>query len=329
MDGYYITYWANIDPTWEYKTRTLYYELVNRANAAGDRVVFGRQLNRGQLVVSLRELERETGIQKDTVKRIISKIETFGSLKVELIKTNKKGAPKLQLLTLLKSDKIRDNINDKICDNINEPQNIDNTEVNPLSSISSKTRDATTNETEYATYTLINNTNNICCGGVTRAREDERQGDESEQRQIADELIHVLETDSQSAYQVGRRNCTMETARALAMAFASQCLMNNDPREHGRRLVLHFCYWYDKRKQQEQRKQAYDKRAQDNREATAENVRRTTIVSNAIINGQLTLEQAFAIADAQCSLSSPPQSIPIDEGLRSTLHPPKLPEMGS
>ena len=329
MAGFYVTYWANIDPTWDYKTRTLYYELVNRANAMGDRVMFGRQLKRGQLVVSLRELERETGIQKDTVKRIISKIETFGSLKVELIKTNIKGAPKLQLLTLLKCDKIRDNINDKICDNINEPQNIDNTEVNPLFSISSKTRDATTNETRCATHTLINNTNNNDDGGVTRAREDERQGDESEQRQIADELIHVLETDSQSAYQVGKREISIETARALAMDFASQCLMNNRPREHGRKLVLHFCYWYDKRKQQEQRKQAYDKRAQDNRAATAENVRRTTIVSNAIINGQLTLEQAFAIADAQCSLSSPPQSIPIDEGLRSTLHPPKLPEMGS
>ena len=62
MDGFYVTYWANIDPTWDYKTRTLYYELVNRANAMGDRVMFGRQLKRGQLVVSLRELERETGI---------------------------------------------------------------------------------------------------------------------------------------------------------------------------------------------------------------------------------------------------------------------------
>lgn len=56
MDGFYVTYWANIDPTWDYKTRTLYYELVNRANAMGDRVMFGRQLKRGQLVISLREL---------------------------------------------------------------------------------------------------------------------------------------------------------------------------------------------------------------------------------------------------------------------------------
>ena len=248
----------------------------------------------------------------------------FGSLKVELIKTNIKGAPKVQLLTLLK----RNNITDNITDNINKPQSIDNTNINPTPNEPIRTTYRTTYETTYRTYTLINNTNNIG-GGVTRAREDERQGDESEQRQIADELIHVLETDSQSAYQIGKREISIETARALAMDFASQCLMNNDPREHGRRLVQHFCYWYDKRKQQEQRKQAYDKRAQDIRAATAENVRRTTIVSNAIIDGQLTLEQAFAIADAQCSLSSPPQSIPIDEGLRSTLHPPKLPEMGN
>ena len=162
-----------------------------------------------------------------------------------------------------------------------------------------------------------------------RARESEQQLYESEQKQIADELMHVLETDSQSSYQIGRRNCTIETARALSMDFASQCLMNNDTMEHGRRLVQHFCYWFDKRTERELKQQANAKRIQDNRAATAENVRRTTIVSNAIINGQLTLEQAFAIADAQCSLSSPPQSIPIDEGLRSTLHPPKLSEMGN
>ena len=112
MDGFYVTYWANIDPTWDYKTRTLYYELVNRANAMGDRVMFGRQLKRGQLVISLRELERETGIPKTTIGKIVSKFETFGSLKVELIKTSIKGAPKLQLLTLLKRDNIRDNIRD-------------------------------------------------------------------------------------------------------------------------------------------------------------------------------------------------------------------------
>ena len=325
MDGFYVTYWANIDPTWDYKTRTLYYELVNRANAMGDRVMFGRQLKRGQLVVSLRELERETGISYPVLYRIISKLQDFGSLKVEQIKTHQKPTTRVNLITICSRNTER---NTEI-----EPQSIDNTKVNPISIKPTETRYETPKktkaETPNETYTLINNTNNNDDGGVTRAREDERQGDESEQRQIADELIHVLETDSQSAYQVGKREISIETARALAMDFASQCLMNNRPREHGRKLVLHFCYWYDKRKQQEQRKQAYDKRAQDNRAATAENVRRTTIVSNAIINGQLTLEQAFAIADAQCSLSSPPQSIPIDEGLRSTLHPQKLPEMGS
>ena len=324
MDGFYVTYWANIDPTWDYKTRTLYYELVNRANAMGDRVMFGRQLKRGQLVVSLRELEKLTGLSKSAIQRIISNMQNFGSLKVEQIRTSEKGAPKVNLITLRKWDNIRDNIRD----NINPPQEIDNLALSTVSYISSGTRCEPKVGTRYGTDTVIIDNNNDD-GGVTRAREDERQGDESEQRQIADELIHVLETDSQSAYQVGKREISIETARALAMDFASQCLMNNDPREHGRRLVMHFCYWYDKRKQQEQRKQAYDKRAQDNRAATAENVRRTTIVSNAIINGQLTLEQAFAIADAQCSLSSPPQSIPIGEGLRSTLHPPKLPEMGS
>lgn len=162
-----------------------------------------------------------------------------------------------------------------------------------------------------------------------RARENEQQGYESEQRQIADELIHVLETDSQSAYQILRRKCTMETARALSMDFASQCLMNNDTTEHGRRLVQHFCYWFDKRTEREQKQQANAKRIQDNRASTAENIRRTTNVCNAIINGQLTLEQAFAIADAQCSLSSSPQSIPNDEGICSTLYSPQLPEMGS
>lgn len=328
MDGFYVTYWANIDPTWDYKTRTLYYELVNRANAMGDRVMFGRQLTRGQLVVSLRELERETGISYSVLYRIISKLQDFGSLKVEQIKTHQKHIPKVNLITICNRNNIRNNIRDNNRNNIRELQSIDNTKVNPILIKPTETTYETTYETTNETHTLINNTNNIG-GGVTRAREDERQGDESEQKQIADELIHVLETDSQSAYQVGKREISIETARALAMDFASQCLMNNDPREHGRRLVQHFCYWYDKRKQQEQRKQAYDKRAQDIRAATAENVRRTTIVSNAIIDGQLTLEQAFAIADAQCSLSSPPQSIPIDEVLRSTLHPPKLPEMGN
>ena len=325
MDGFYVTYWANIDPTWDYKTRTLYYELVNRANAMGDRVMFGRQLKRGQLVISLRELERETGISYPVLYRIISKLQEFGSLKVEQIKTHQKPTTRVNLITICSRNTERNTER-----NIErEPQSIDNTKVNPMPIKPTETPTETPNETPNETHTLINNTNNNDDGGVTRAREDERQGDESEQRQIADELIHVLETDSQSAYQLGKREISIETARALAMDFASQCLMNNDPREHGRRLVMHFCYWYDKRKQQEQRKQAYDKRAQDNRAATAENVRRTTIVSNAIINGQLTLEQAFAIADAQCSLSSPPQSIPIDEGLRSTLHPQKLPEMGN
>ena len=321
MDGFYVTYWANIDPTWDYKTRTLYYELVNRANAMGDRVMFGRQLKRGQLVISLRELERETGISNPVLCRIISKLQDFGSLKVEQIKTHQKPTTRVNLITICNRSTERSTERSTK----REPQSIDNTKVNPMSIKSTEAPNEAPNEA----HTLINNTNNNDDGGVTRAREDERQGDESEQRQIADELIHVLETDSQSAYQVGKREISIETARALAMDFASQCLMNNDPREHGRRLVMHFCYWYDKRKQQEQRKQAYDKRAQDNRAATAENVRRTTIVSNAIINGQLTLEQAFAIADAQCSLSSPPQSIPIDEGLRSTLHPSKLPEMGN
>lgn len=162
-----------------------------------------------------------------------------------------------------------------------------------------------------------------------RARENEQQGYESEQKQIAEELIHVLETDIQSSYQIGKRNCTMETARALSMDFASQCLMNNDTMEHGRRLVQHFCYWFDKRIEREQKQQVNAKRIQDNRTSTAENIRRTTIVCNAIINGQLTLEQAFAIADAQCSLSSPPQSIPVDDGICSTLYSPKLSEMGS
>ena len=325
MSGFYLTYRDDIDPSWDYRTRSLYFEIVYRAQQYGDRTVFGRELKRGQLVISLRELEKLTGLSKSAIQRIISNMQNFGSLKVEQIRTSEKGAPKVNLITLRKWDNIRDNIRD----NINPPQEIDNLALSTVSYISSGTRCEPKVGTRYGTDTLINNTNNNDDGGVTRAREDERQGDESEQRQIADELIHVLETDSQSAYQVGKREISIETARALAMDFASQCLMNNRPREHGRKLVLHFCYWYDKRKQQEQRKQAYDKRAQDNRAATAENVRRTTIVSNAIINGQLTLEQAFAIADAQCSLSSPPQSIPIDEGLRSTLHPPKLPEMGS
>ena len=320
MDGYYFTYWANIDPTWDYKTRTLYYELVNRANAMGDRVMFGRQLKRGQLVISLRELERETGISNPVLYRIIRKLQDFGSLKVEQIKTYQKPTTIVNLITICnRSTERSTERSTKI-----EPQSIDNTKVNP---ISIKPTEASS-EAPSEAHTLINNTNNIG-GGVTRAREDERQGDESEQKQIAEELIHVLETDSQSSYQVGIRNCTMETARALAMDFASQCLMNNDPREHGRRLVQHFCYWFDKRTEREQKQQANAKRIQDNRTSTAENIRRTTTVCNAIINGQLTLEQAFAIADAQCSLSSPPQSIPIDEGLRSTLSPPKLPEMVS
>ena len=324
MSGFYLTYRDDIDPSWDYRTRSLYFEIVYRAQQYGDRTVFGRELKRGQLVISLRELEQLTGLSKSAIQRIISKMQNFGSLKVEQIRTSEKGAPKVNLITLRKWDNIRDNIRD----NINPPQEIDNLVLSTVSDISSETRCEPKVGTRYGTDTVIIDNNNIE-DEDTRAREDERQGDESEQRQIADELIHVLETDSQSAYQVGKREISMETARALAMDFASQCLMNNRPREHGRKLVLHFCYWYDKRKQQEQRKQAYDKRAQDIRAATAENVRRTTIVSNAIINGQLTLEQAFAIADAQCSLSSPPQSIPIDEGLRSTLHPPKLPEMGN
>ena len=321
MDGYYFTYWANIDPTWDYKTRTLYYELVNRANAMGDRVMFGRQLKRGQLVISLRELERETGISNPVLYRIIRKLQDFGSLKVEQIKTYQKPTTIVNLITICnRSTERSTERSTKI-----EPQSIDNTKVNP---ISIKPTEASS-EAPSEAHTLINNTNNNDDGGVTRACEDERQGDESKQRQIADELIHVLKTDSQSAYQAGRREISMETARALAMDFASQCLMNNDPREHGRRLVQHFCYWFDKRTEREQKQQANAKRIQDNRTSTAENIRRTTTVCNAIINGQLTLEQAFAIADAQCSLSSPPQSIPIDEGFRSTLYPPKLPEMGS
>lgn len=103
MKGYIKILRENINPEWDYKTRCLYFDLLQKSEAHPDITVNGIKIKRGQLLITYRKLEEETNISRSVLQRMLQEINQYGSIKLEVIRVEKTGKSGT-LITIKNSD---------------------------------------------------------------------------------------------------------------------------------------------------------------------------------------------------------------------------------